>query len=119
MEVGDKQIQLINSVKNFLKNLESSNIKSSLSGICYFTAFGETPGYAKLKYWLNGWFSSLKFCTILLKDILTIAKYVEYIEVSNRDSLNHYDILVLSWSFKENFREDGSFQARYFNENSN
>ena len=119
MEVGDKQIQLINSVKNFLKNLESSNIKSSLSGICYFTAFGETPGYAKLKFWLDGWFSLLNFFKIFLKDVLAIAKYTEYIEVNNRNSVNNYDILVLSWAFKENFQEDGSFQDRYFNENSN
>ena len=119
MEVGHKQIQLINLVKNFIKDLETSNIKSSLSGICYFTAFGETPGYAKLKFWIHGWFSLLKFFTIFLKDILTIAKYAEYIEISNQNKKNHYDVLVLSWSFKENFREDGSFQDRYFNENSN
>ena len=119
MEVGDKQIQLINLVKNFIKDLETSNIKSSLSGICYFTAFGKTPGYAKLKFWLNGWASLLKFFTIFLKDVLTIAKYAEYIEINNRNQKNNYDVLVLSWSFKENFCKNGSFQDRYFNENSN
>ena len=119
MSVGEKQIQLISCVKNFLKNLESSNIKPNLSGICWFTPWGETLGYARLKFWLNGWFSPLRFCIILLKDILVIAKYAKYIEVSNRDPLNNYDILVLSWAFKENFQLDGSFQDRYFNENSN
>ena len=55
MSVGEKQIELINYVKNFLKNLESSNIKSHLSSICYFTTWTETPGYARLKLRLNGW----------------------------------------------------------------
>ena len=65
MEVGHKQIQLINLVKNFIKDLETSNIKSSLSGICYFTAFGETPGYAKLKFWIHGWFSFSSDCVFV------------------------------------------------------
>ena len=50
MNVGEKQIQLINYVKNFLKNLESSNIKTSLSSFCYLTPWAETPGYARLKF---------------------------------------------------------------------
>ena len=114
MNVGEKQIQLINYVKNFLKNLESSNIKPYLSSICYFTTWAETPGYARLKLWLNGWSYSLKFCAILLKNCLSIAAHADYIKVSNRDSLNNCDILVLSWCFKKNFQSDGSLQDRYF-----
>ena len=118
MNVGEKQIQLINYVKNFLKNLESSNIKPYLSSICYFTPWAETPGYARLKLKLNGWSYSLKFCAILFKNCLTIAAHADYIEVSNRDLLNNCDILVLSWCFKKNFQPDGSLQDRYFLENS-
>ena len=29
-----------------------------------------------------------------------------------------YNILILSWAFKENFQTDGSFFDKYFNENS-
>ena len=119
MDIGDKQIELINSVKKFLKNLESSNIKTSSSGISWFTPWGETPGYARLKFWLHGWFSPFKFCAIFLRDMLVIAKYSKYVEVSKRGSQNNYNILVLTWAFKENFQSDGSFQDRYFNENSN
>ena len=118
MSIGDKQIQLINCVKNFLKNLEYSNIDSSLSSFSYFATFGETPGYAKLKYWLNGWFFVPKFCIILLKNILAIASHTKYVEFSNRGSSNNYDIMVLSLAFKENFQPDGSFNDRYFSENS-
>ena len=118
MSIGDKQIQLINYVKFFLKSLESSNIKTSLSSFCYLTPWAETPGYARLKLWLNGWRYSFKFCTILLKNIFTIASHSNYVTIGNRSTQNNYDILVLSWSFKNNFQSDGSIQDRYFLENS-
>ena len=118
MSIGEKQIQLIDYAKNFLKNLESSNIKSYLSSICYFTPWAETPGYARLKLWLNGWPYSFKFCSILLKNCLTIATHSDYVKVGSRDLPNNCDILVLSWCFKKNFQSDGSLQDRYFLENS-
>jgi len=118
MGIGDKQIQLINYVKFFFKNFKSSNIKPSLSGHCYFASHDETPGYAKLKFWRNGWFFSLKFCIIILKNILAIASHAKYVEFSNQNFLKKYDIMVISWAFKKNFQADGSFHDRYFGENS-
>ena len=118
MGIGDKQIQLINYVKFFFKNFKSSNIKPSLSGYCYFASHDETPGYAKLKFWRNGWFFSLKFCIIILKNILAIASHAKYVEFSNQNFLKKYDIMVISWAFKKNFQADGSFHDRYFGENS-
>jgi len=118
MNIGDKQIQLINYAKFFLKRLESSNIKTSLSSFCYLTPWAETPGYARLKLWLNGWKYSLKFCVILLKNIFIISSHSKYVVIGNRSTQSHYDILVLSWSFKKNFQSDGSIQDRYFLENS-
>ena len=55
MSIGEKQLQLINQAKNFIEDVSSSNIDASLSGFCYFASFAETPGYAKLKYWIKGW----------------------------------------------------------------
>ena len=78
MKIGDKQIQLINYVKFFLKSFESSDIKPSLSSFCYFLSHDETPGYAKLKFWLNGWLFSLKFCFIILKNIVTKMGEMKY-----------------------------------------
>ena len=107
MSIGEKQIQLINYAKNFLKNLKSSNIKPHLSSICYFTTWAETPGYARLKLWIHGWTYSLKYFMILLKNCLSIAAHADYTEISNRGSLNNYDILILSWCFKKNFIPGG------------
>ena len=118
MNIGDKQIQLIDYVKFFLKSFESSSIKTSLSSVCYFMSMDETPGYAKLKFWREGWFFSLKFCYIILKNILTIASHAKYVECSNKNFFTKYDIMVISWAFKNNFQADGSFNDRYFQENS-
>ena len=118
MAIGDKQIQIINNAKFFLKDLKSSNIDSSLSSFCYFTSWAETPGYARLKLQADGWFFIIKFCSILLKNIFAIAAHTKYVGFGSRDSLIDYDIIILSWSFKKNFQADGSFDDRYFNENS-
>ena len=118
MNIGDKQIQLIDYAKFFLKSFESSSIKPSLSSLCYLMSYDETPGYAKLKFWRNGWSFSLKFCYIILKNILAIASHAKYIEFSNQNSFQKYDIMVISWAFKINFQTDGSFNDRYFKENS-
>ena len=118
MSIGDKQIQIINNAKSFLGNLKLSNIDSSLSSFCYFTSWAETPGYARLKLQADGWSFVLKFCNILLKNILAIASHAKYVEFSNQNSSTNYDMIVITWAYKKNFQSDGSFQDRYFNENS-
>ena len=104
MTIGEKQIQLIDYVKIFFKNFKSSNIKSYLSGYCYFAAHHETPGYAKLNFRRNGWFSSVKFCTVIIKNILAIASHSHYIEFNNQNFTSQYNTMVISWAFKKNFQ---------------
>ncbi len=118
MNIGDKQIQLIDYAKFFLKSFESSSIKSSLSSLCYFLSYDETPGYAKLKFKREGWLFSLKFCYIIMKNILAIASHAKYIEFSNQNSFEKYEVMVISWAFRKNFQADGSFHDRYFKESS-
>jgi len=118
MSIGSKQLQLIDRTKLFLKKLDSINMDSSLSCFCYFASWTETPGYAKLQYWLKGWFFIFRYCNIILKNILAIASHANYIEIKNKSYSGYYETLVLSWSFKKDFQDDGSFNDRYFNENS-
>ena len=73
MILANKQIEIIDYVKEYLKKIEKKNIITSLSGMSYFPTWSETPGYAKIKFWLNGWLFSFKFLFILLKNILAIA----------------------------------------------
>ena len=115
MNLFDKQIQIIEYVKNYLKKVENENIITSLSGFCYFPIWSETPGHAKIKFWLNGWLFSFKFLFILLKNILAIASNAKYFICNNYDASKKYDTLILSWAFKENFQTDGSFIDKYFN----
>jgi len=79
MNLFDKQIQIIEYVKKYLKKAENENIITSLSGFCYFPIWSETPGHAKIKFWLNGWLFSFKFLFILLKNILAIASHSKYL----------------------------------------
>ena len=118
MNLFDKQIQIIEYVKDYLKKAESENIITPLSGFCYFPIWSETPGHAKIKLWLKGWLFSFKFLFILLKNILAIASNSKYFVCNNYDSSKKYNTLILSWAFRENFQTDGSFIDRYFNENS-
>jgi len=118
MSIGDRQIKIINNAKFFLKNLKSSKIDSSLSGLCYFNSWAETPGYARLKFQADGWSFIFKFFIIFLKNILAIASHTKYIEFGSQNLSKNVEIIVLTWAYKENFKNDGSFQDRYFNENS-
>ena len=118
MNIGLKQEQLISYTKSFLNKIESSNIDSSLSSFCYLTPWAETPGYAKLKLWTNGWKFSFKYLIILLKNIFIIASHSNYTVVSKSKKKEDYNVLFLSWCFEKNFLSDGSLQDRYFLENS-
>ena len=118
MTLGDTQIKLVNLVKQYYINLKSSKIDMALSSLCYFSSWGETPGYAKLKFWQRGWFFLPKFFFIILKNILSIASHTNYEEFSSQNYLNNYDILVVSWTHKKKFQTDGSYHDSYFQENS-
>lgn len=118
MNIGEEQINLIKKAKDFLKNLEFSNIDVSLSSFCYFNSWDKTPGYAKLKYWSNGVTYTIKFYQIVLKNIFAIFYHAKYIEYASNSKLKKYDVMFVSWSTKENFLSDGSYKDRYFNQSS-
>ena len=116
---NNKQIEIINYVKEYLKKMEKSNIITSLSSYCYFPMWSETPGHAKIKFWMHGKIYLFQFLYIILKNIISIAAHSKYSIHNDSDSDLKYNKLVLSWSVKENFQSDGSFKDKYFNENSN
>ena len=119
MNLGDRQIEIITYVKDYLKKIEKEKIATSLSGLCYFPVWSETPGHAKLKLWINGKLYLFKFFYIFLKNILAIASHSKYSLHNETNSIEKYNKLILSWSSKENFKSDGSFQDKYFCQNSN
>ena len=118
MNIGDKQIELIDRAKRYLEKLKSSNINISMSSLCYFATWAETPGCARLKLRHNGAFFLFKYCYLLLKNILAIASHAKYVEFGNQKKLENAKILIFSWAFKNSFQPDGSYHDKYFNENS-
>ena len=118
MNIGDKQIELINRAKKYLEKLKSSNINISMSSLCYFATWADTPGCARLKLWHNGTFFLFKYYYLILKNILAIASHAKYVEFGNQKKIDNPKILIVSWAFKNNFQPDGSYHDKYFNENS-
>jgi len=55
MTVSDIQLKLINKAKEYLKKKTSENVNVHNSARCYFMAWGQTPGYAILKLWQEGY----------------------------------------------------------------
>ena len=118
MGISEKQIHLINLVKKYLNNLKNSEIDQSKSSQCYFPLWDENPGQARVKLWDRGWIYSFKYFYINLKYILAIASHAEYEEIENNKQKNKAKILVISWAFKNGFQSDGSYNDKYFNENT-
>ena len=52
MTLVDKQLEIISFVKKYLKENEKKII-TSLSGLCYFPAWSDAPGNAKIKLWIK------------------------------------------------------------------
>tara|TARA_Y100000590_G_scaffold470736_1_gene669006 strand:- start:1683 stop:3050 length:1368 start_codon:yes stop_codon:yes gene_type:complete len=119
MNLGERQIELINRIKKYYLDLKSSNIDVASSGLCYFSSWvGESPGIGKLKLWNKGLLLLPKFIIILIKNILAISAHTNYIEFNNQNFSKNYHTLVITWCQKKDFKDDGSFYDRYFKENS-
>ena len=114
----DKQIEIIKNAKSYLEKVKKAGIDTSLSSFCYFSSWSQTPGYAKLKLKSSGWSFAISYFNILFKNILSIAAHSDFAQIENKNSIKDYKMVILSWSYKENFHSDGSFQDKYFNESS-
>ena len=118
MKFLNNKIHIIDFVKNYIKNQQSSGIDTSKSSQCYYALWADTPGRAKLEYWYKGWIYLFKLWYVNFKNIIAIATHTELIEIKNDKKFNEAKILVVTWAFKNSFKEDGSFFDKYFNENS-
>ncbi len=118
MEISERQIHLIDLVKKYLIKLSKSDIDLTKSSQCYFPLWAETPGQARLKFWDKGWSYAIKFLYINLKYILAIATHTKYVEIENNNQKNKAKTLIITWAFKSCFQSDGSFNDKYFAENS-
>ncbi len=118
MEISERQIHLIDLVKKYISNLNKSDIDITKSSQCYFPLWSESPGQARLKFWDKGWIYAIKLLYVNLKYILAIASHTKYDEIENYNQKNKAKTLIITWAFKNCFQPDGSYNDRYFGENS-
>lgn len=118
MNIGKKQLELINKSKEYIKKKESSDCDAVISSFCYFSCFGTTPGYAKLKLWSEGWMFFGKFFKIILKNFLLIMTLSNYVVLSSEKEKKKYSQIIVSWASKKDFDNNGSYNDKYFKTNS-
>lgn len=117
MDVGKKQINIIRKAKEYIFRT-SKNCNSELSSYCYLSIIDRTPGWSKIKLIEKGWRFLPKYLLVMLKHIFAIGFSNDYLFYGSQSLNSKKKILIISWSFKQNFSSDGSFNDRYFNENS-
>ena len=112
-DILNKQNFLIKKVKNYQTNLKKKP-SSSIQSIDYFCTFGETPGYALQKFWLNKIGSLFLIIKTILKDVYSIFNYLDYEVISSGSKKNFYDKIIITWATKKNFHKN-IYKDKYFN----
>ncbi len=117
MDIGNKQKIIISKAKEYIFRA-SKNLNSQLSSYCYLGIIDRTPGWSKIKLIEKGWLFFPKYLLVMLKHIFAIGLLNDYLLYGSKSLNSKKKILIISWSFKQNFSSDGSFNDRYLNENS-
>jgi hypothetical protein len=116
--ITNKQINLIKKIKNFYKEYSENKINNFDSSISFFSTYNqESPGYGVLKYWINkkNIYLLLK---IFVKNFL-LSFYFSKLYIKENTKKKFYNKIIISWSNIEDFNENGSYNDKYFNTNSN
>jgi len=116
-KISKAQSKLIKNCKNYLYNEGKKNIDISISPLCFFTAWAETPGYFKTlnlyqnKYGFNNFF--------ILKNLISISKNHNLKIFFNQARMPKEEInLIISYSRRNDFDKHGNFTDKFFNFNS-
>lgn len=117
MDTEVNQKKLLDKVKKYINN-NSSCPFSDLSSYMFLGIWDHSPGWSMIKLLEKGWIFLPKFFFIFLKSFLATGFFKKYYLTGNAHINSKYKTLVLSWSFKQNFEKDGSFNDRYLKENS-
>tara|TARA_B110000444_G_scaffold90697_1_gene85711 strand:+ start:52725 stop:54062 length:1338 start_codon:yes stop_codon:yes gene_type:complete len=113
-----KQLELIKKSKLYFGQLEKKNINLLSSSFTFLSPWVETPGYGKLLIWSYGYKKIFQIIKIILKSILSILKINEYVVYNNLIQTTKTNKIVISYSRKYCFLENGSYSDEYFKMNS-
>ena len=116
-KISKAQIKLIKNCKNYLSKESKKNIDISISPLCFFTAWAETPGYFKS---LNLYQNKYRFNnSFILKNLISISKNHNLKIFFNQDRIPTEEInLIISYSRRNDFDKHGNFTDSFFNFNS-
>ena len=116
-EIGTLQINLIKKCKNYLINEKKKNIDISISPLCFFTTWANSPGFYQIQRLNNKKKTSFLFFAI--KNFLSIYNNLNLDINFNKFSLpSKKTNVIVSYSLKGDFNKNGTFYDKYFDYNS-
>ena len=113
-KINKFQVKLLEISKKYLTSENKKNIDTSISPLCFFTIWAETPGYYKILH-LSKLNLKINFFFIL-KNLISISKNFS-LKIHYEKSLiiNKNINLVFSYSTKKDFDRSGNFKDSFFN----
>ena len=116
MHIHNKINQLIEFVKEKTIESEKKGINNALSSQNYFVSWINTPGLARMKFFLNWKKNLLLYIKINIKFLLSIATIGDLVVFQQNDKKNSiYNKIIISWCTKKEFDNNGNFKDTRFN----
>ncbi len=114
MLISLSQKKIIDISKKLINKNKKLN-KHRISSLTYFALWGDSPGFARVKYEIYGFQKILNFWFKILKDIVSIAFLNNY-EVLKNPKFNskNFKKLMISRSIINDFDQKGNYKDRYF-----
>ena len=119
MSISFSQKKIINISRNLINKNKKFN-KDRISALTYFALWGDSPGFARVKYNIYGFQNLFNFWFKILKDVVSIAFLNNY-EIFKNPNFNskNFNKLIVSRSIIEDFDKKGNYKDRYFLVTSN
>ena len=116
-KIDNFQIKLLQICKKYLNSQKKKNINISISPLCFFTIWAETPGYYKILS-LSKLVQKSKLIYIF-KNLISISKNHNLKIFYKKKQKKNKDLnLIFSYSTKNDFDNNGNFKDKFFNFNS-
>jgi len=119
MLISSKQKKIIEISRKLINKNKKLN-KHQISALTYIALWGDSPGFARVKYEIYGFQNIFNYWFKILKDIASIAFLNNY-EILKNPNFNPkvFRRLMISRSIIEDFDQKGNYKDRYFLINSN
>jgi hypothetical protein len=119
MSISSKQKKIIEISRKLINKNKKIN-SHRVSSLTYFALWGDSPGFARVKYEIYGFKKIFNYWFKILKDIASIAFLNNYQILKNKNfNPKNFKRLLVSRSIIEDFDRKGNYKDRYFLINSN